>query len=146
VRPDGKIAFPLVGDVRASGLTSSQLAEVLGTQLSKWVKNPNVSVTVREIRSLHVFFVGQVARPGVYPLRPGPPVLQALPLAGGLAPGADLSAAYIVRDNQRIPVDLRRLVQDADLSQNVALRADDTFVIPEVVAGANPQEVSERRI
>ena len=146
VRPDGKISFPLVGEVRASGLTSSQLAELLTTQLSKSVRNPNVSVVVREIRSLRVFFVGQVARPGVYPIKPGTPVLQALTLAGGAAAGADLTAAYIVRDNQRIPVDLRRLVQDADLSQNIPLRTDDTFVVPEVVAGANPQEVSERRI
>jgi len=146
VRPDGNIAFPLVGEIRALGLTSSQLAEILSTRLSKWVKNANVSVAVREIRSLHVFFVGQVARPGVYSIKPGTPVLQALPLAGGLAPGADLSAAYVVRDNQRIPVDLRRLVQDADLSQNIPLRTDDTLVVPEVVAGANPQEVSERRI
>ena len=146
VRPDGRISFPLVGEIRASGLTSSQLAELLSTQLGKWVKNPNVSVVVREIRSLRVFFFGQVTRPGVYPIKPGTPVLRALPIAGGLAPGADLSAAYIVRDNQRIPVDLRRLVQDADLSQNIPLRTDDTFVVPEVVAGANPQEVSERRI
>src|SRR5262249_39843498 len=89
---------------------------------------------------------GQVTRPGVYPIKPGTPVLRALTIAGGLAPGADLSAAYIVRDNERIPVNLRRLVQDADLSQNIPLRTDDTFVVPELVAGANPQDVSERRI
>src|SRR5262249_42603929 len=107
VRPDGKISFPLVGEIRASGLTSTQLAELLGTQLGKWVKNPNVSVEVREIHSLRVFFLGQVTRPGVYPIKPGTPVLRALTIAGGLAPGADLSAAYIVRDNERIPVNLR---------------------------------------
>jgi polysaccharide export outer membrane protein len=146
VRPDGKISFPLVGEVRASGLTASQLTDVLTERLSRSVKNPNVSVVVKEIRSLRVFFVGQFARPGVYPIRPGTPVLQALTLAGGLAPGADLSAAYVVRDNQRIAVDLRRLVQDADLSQNVPLRTDDTVVVPDLVAGANPQELSERRI
>ena len=146
VRPDGKISFPLVGEVRASGLTSSQLAKLLTTELSKSVRNPNVSVVVREIRSLRVFFVGQVARPGVYPIKPGTPVLQALTLAGGAAAGADLSAAYIVRNNERIPLDLRRLIQDADLSQNVPLRTDDTIVVPDVVAGANPQEIPERRI
>src|SRR2546425_3095860 len=64
------------------------------TTLFRSVRNPNVSVVVREIRSLRVFFVGQVARPGVYPIKPGTPVLQALTLAGGAAAGADLSAAY----------------------------------------------------
>src|SRR5437899_11381629 len=145
-RPDGKSSFPLVGEIRASGLTSSQLAKLLTTQLSKSVRNPNVSVVVREIRSLRVFFVGQVGRPGVHPIKPGTPVLQALTLAGGASAGADLSAAYIVRNNERIPLDLRRLIQDADLSQNIPLRTDDTIVVPDVVAGANPQEIPERRI
>jgi polysaccharide biosynthesis/export protein len=146
VRPDGKISFPLVGEVRAAGLTASQLTELLTERLSRSVKSPNVSVVVREIKSLRVFFVGQVARPGAYPIKPGTPLLQALTLAGGLAPGADLAAAYVVRENQRIALDLRRLIQDADLTQNIALRTDDTVVVPDLVAGANPQELSERRI
>lgn len=146
VRPDGKISFPLVGEVKAAGLTASQLTELLTERLSRSVRSPNVSVVVREIKSLRVFFVGQVTRPGAYPIKPGTPVLQALTLAGGLTPGADLSAAYVVRDNERIALDLRRLIQDADLSQNIALRTDDTIVVPDLVAGANPQELSERRI
>jgi polysaccharide export outer membrane protein len=146
VRPDGKISFPLVGEIRASGLTASQLTKLLVERLSRSVRNPSVSVVVREIRSLRVFFVGQVARPGVYPIRAGTPLLQALTLAGGLAPGADLSASYIVRGDRQIPVDLRRLIQDANLSQNIPLKTDDTVVVPEIVASANPQEVLERRI
>ncbi len=146
VRPDGKISFPLVGEVRASGLTASQLADLLAERLSKSVRSPNVSVVVQEIKSLRVFFVGQVAKPGVYPIKAGTPLLQALALAGGPAPGADLSASYIVRGDRLVPVDLRRLMQDADLSQNIALKTDDTIVVPEIVASANPQEVLERRI
>ena len=146
VRPDGKISFPLVGEVRASGLTVSQLTDLLTERLGKSVKNPNVSVIVKEIRSFRVFFVGRVLRPGVYPIKAGTPLLQALTLAGGLAEGADLPAAYIVRGDQRISVDLRRLIQEADFSQNLPLRTDDTVVVPEIVAGANPQEVLERRI
>ena len=69
-----------------------------------------------------------------------------MPPSGGTTPGADLSASYIVRNDKRIPVDIRRLIQDADLSQNVALQTDDTIVIPEIVASANPQEMLERRI
>jgi polysaccharide export outer membrane protein len=146
VRPDGKISVPLVGELRASGLTAAQLTDVLTERLSRSVRNPNVSVVVKEIRSLRVFFIGQVARPGVYPIRPGTPVLQALTLAGGLTAGADLSAAYVVRDSQRIAVDLHRLVQDADLSHNIPLRTDDTVVVPELISSVNPHELSERRI
>lgn len=141
VRPDGKISFPLVGDVQASGLTVSQLTDLLIERLGKSVKNPNVSVMVKEIRSFRIFFVGQLSKPGVYPIKPGTPLLQALTLAGGTTPGADLSAAYVVRGDRRIPVDLRRLIQKGDLTLNVPLRTDDTVVVPEVVGGANPGSV-----
>jgi len=73
-------------------------------------------------------------------------VLQALTLAGGLTEGADLPAAFVVRSGERIAVNLRRLIQEADLSQNLVLKTDDTLVVPEIVFGANPQEVLERRI
>jgi len=146
VRLDGKISFPLIGEVQAAGLTASQLTDAVVKELSKSVKNPNVSIVVKEIRSFRIFIIGRVAKPGVYPLKPGMPVLQALTLAGGLTDGADLPAAYIVRSGERITVDLRRLIQEADFSQNLPLKTDDTLVVPEVVAGANPQEVLERRI
>ncbi len=146
VRLDGKIALPLVGEVQAAGLTASQLADLLVKELSKSVKNPNVSVVVKEIRSFRVFLMGRVLKPGAYPLKLGAPVLQALTLAGGLVEGADLSASYVVRGGGRIPVDLRRLIQEADLSQNLPLQPDDILVVPEIAAGANLQEVLERRI
>ena len=141
VRPDGKISFPLVGERRASGLTVSQLTDLLVERLGKSVKSPNVSVMVKEIRSFRVFFVGQVMKSGVYPIKAGTPLLQALTLAGGTAPAADLSSAYIVRGSERIPVDLRRLIQKGDLAHNLPLRTDDTVVVPEIVAGANPLSV-----
>ncbi len=146
VRPDGKISFPLAGEVHASGLTVSEFSALLTQKLAKSVKNPTVSVIVKEVRSLRVYFVGRVAKPGVYPIKAGTSLLQALTLAGGPVDGADLSSSYVVRGEQRIFVDLRRLVQDADLSQNVPLHRDDTIVVPEMTAGANPQEVLERRI
>jgi len=146
VRLDGKISFPLVGEVQAAGLTAAQLTDLLVKELSKSLKNPNVSVVVKAIRIFRVFLTGRIVKPGVYLLKPGLPVLQALTLAGGLAEGADPPAAYVVRGARRIPVDLRRLIQEGDLLQNIPLQTDDTLVVPEVVSGANPQEVLERRI
>jgi protein involved in polysaccharide export with SLBB domain len=135
-----------VGELQAAGLTASQLTDLLVKELSKSVKNPNVSVVVKEIRSFRVFLMGRILKPGAYPLKLGAPVLQALTLAGGLVEGADLSASYVVRGGGRIPVDLRRLIQEADLSQNLPLQPDDILVVPEIAAGANLQEVLERRI
>jgi len=146
VRPDGKISFPLAGDLKAAGLTVPQLTEALTERLAKTLKEPNVSVMVKEIRSFRVFFIGRVARPGSYPIKPGTPLLQALTIAGGYSEGADLPAAYIIRGDQKISVDLRRLVQDGDLDMNLPLQSDDTVVVPEIVIGSNPQEILERRI
>ena len=130
VRPDGKISYPLAGEIYVQGMTVPKLTETLKERLSASVKNPNVSVMVKEIRSFRVYFVGKIARAGVYPIKAGTPLLQALTLAGGTAEGADLPAAYIIRGGQKIPVDLRRLIQDGDLSKNLKLETEDTIVVP----------------
>jgi polysaccharide export outer membrane protein len=137
VRPDGKISLPLAGEVKAAGLSVPQLAEMLAGKLSASVKNPSVSVMVKEINSYRVYMVGRVAKPGVHPIQAGTPLLQALTLAGGVLPDAGLSAAYVIRGNVKIPVNLRKLVQDGDLSQNIALQTDDTIVVPEGVTATN---------
>jgi polysaccharide export outer membrane protein len=146
VRPDGKISYPLAGEVHAQGLTVPQLTAVLQERLAGSIKTPNVSVMVKEARSFRVHFLGKVARPGVHPIKSGTPLLQALSLAGGTTEGADLSAAYIVRADQRIPVDLRRLIHEGDLAKNLRLETDDTIVVPEIAIGVNPQEILDRRI
>jgi polysaccharide export outer membrane protein len=137
VRPDGKISFPLAGELKAAGLTVPQLTETLTEKLSPSVKNPRVSVLVKEIRSYRVYLVGKVAKPGVHPIKAGTPLLQALTLAGGVAPGADMSSAYVIRGTEKISVDLRKLIQEGDLSQNVPLRTEDTIVVPEAAAATN---------
>ena len=146
VRPDGRISYPLAGEIQAQGLTVPQLTEILKERLSGPVKNPNVSVMVKEIRSYRVHMLGKVLKPGVYPIKTGTPLLQALTLAGGTSENADLPAAYIIRGDQKLPIDLRKLIQDGDLSKNVKLQSEDTVVVPEISTGGNPQEVLERRI
>src|SRR6185436_14887032 len=146
VRPDGKISFPLAGEIKAQDLTVPQLTELLTQRLSTAVKNPNVSVMVKEIRSFRVHFVGRIVKPGVYPIKAGTPLLQALTLAGGTSEHADLAAAYIIRKEQRLPIDLRKLIQEGDLSKNVRLEREDTIVVPEISFGSNLQEIQDRRI
>jgi capsular exopolysaccharide synthesis family protein len=146
VRPDGRISYPLAGEIQVQGLTIPQLTEILKERLATSVKNPNVSVMVKEIRSFRVHFVGRIQKPGVYPIKSGTPLLQALTLAGGTSEGADLSAAYIIRGDRKVPIDLRKLIQEGDLSRNVRLEREDTIVVPEISVGSNPQEMQERRI
>ncbi len=137
VRPDGKISFPLAGEVKAAGLTVPQLTAALTEKLSVSVKNPSVAVMVKEIKSYRVYLVGRVAKPGVHPIQAGTPLLQALTLAGGVLPDASLSSAYVIRGNEKIPINLRQLVQEGDLSQNILLETDDTIVVPENPTATN---------
>jgi polysaccharide export outer membrane protein len=130
VRPDGRISLPLVGEVKAGGLTVAELARKLSEEYQKTVKNAQVTVSVREIRSRPVFFVGGVGRPGPMQLTQELTLLQAVSLAGGLLPTADLESAFVLRGNQRIPVDFVRLIQKADLTQNLRLQPGDTIVVP----------------
>ena len=123
-----------------------ELTETLTSRLSTAVKNPNVSVMVKEIRSFRVHFIGRVAKPGVYRITAGMPLLQALTLAGGPIEGADLPAAYIIRADRTIPVDLRKLIQEGDLSKNIKVEREDTIVIPEISIGSNLQDVLDRRV
>jgi polysaccharide export outer membrane protein len=130
VRPDGKISLPLVGEVEAGGSTVADLAARLTTQYAKTVRDAHVTVSVREIRSRPVFFLGGVVRPGPMQLTQELTILQALALVGGPIPTADLESAFVLRGQTRIPVNLLTMLQKGDLSQNLKLQPGDTVVVP----------------
>ena len=130
VRPDGKISLPLLGEVQAGGLTVAELATKLNEEYGKTVKGAQVTVSIKDIRSRPVFFVGGVGKPGPLQLTQDLALLQAISLAGGLAPTADLESAFVLRNDQAIKVDFVQLIQKGDVRQNVKLQPGDTVVIP----------------
>ncbi len=136
VTPGGKIAVPLIGDVQAAGLTVSELTDRLTQALEKKVKSPQVTVTLREVNSYRIYFLGRIGKPGILTSKSEVTLLQALSMAGGLQEGADLSLAYVARGRDRVPVDFTKLLRSGDLSQNITLEPDDTVVMPD-----NPQNV-----
>jgi polysaccharide biosynthesis/export protein len=89
VRPDGKITLPLVEEVPAADRTPLQLKQELTSAFGRYFEEPVVQVIPKEIRSLKVFIMGEVAKPGVYPLNDSMTILQLISLAGGLNPWAD---------------------------------------------------------
>jgi len=133
VRPDGKISLPLIQDIRAEGLTAVELAHVIQQKLLPYVKNPDVSVIVKEINSPKVFVTGYVAKPGTYRIARGiMSVLQALAMAGGLTPFASPKNIRLIRNKggkQEI-----RVVNYYDLidsgNGNYLLKPGDTLVVP----------------
>jgi polysaccharide export outer membrane protein len=69
VRPDGRISMPIIRDIMAVGKTPSQLAEEMTNKLKEYVQNPVVAASLKEVNSSNVFLLGEVAKPGKYPLK-----------------------------------------------------------------------------
>jgi polysaccharide biosynthesis/export protein len=85
---DGNIDLPLIGVVKAGGLSVDELEAELVKRLAMYVRNPQVSVTVAQYRSEPVFFVGAFQRPGIYPLQGRRTLVEMLASIGGLQPNA----------------------------------------------------------
>lgn len=134
VRPDGKIAFPLLGDIQASGATPDDLREQVTQRLSKYLRNPQVTVIVSKYNSKQVFVLGQVKTPGVLLLSSDINILQGIARAGGVTDEADLQGALLVRDAQVVPVSFDKLLRSGDFTQNILLRPNDAILIPNVSA------------
>ncbi|MGE0740467.1 MAG: polysaccharide biosynthesis/export family protein [Hyphomonadaceae bacterium] len=98
VGSQGTIAYPLVGDVRAAGLTVLEFSEALQTSLGQYVRTPNVSVEVANYRPF--FILGEVQRPGTYPYSANLTVFNAVATAGGFTYRANRSRVYIRRANE----------------------------------------------
>ncbi|HWY60257.1 MAG TPA: polysaccharide biosynthesis/export family protein [Terriglobales bacterium] len=134
VRPDGKISLPLLNDVQASGLTAMQLASSLRESLSKYLNNPQVTVTVTEINSRRVYITGEVNRAGAIPLLPNMTVLQALASAGGFTQFAKLKNIYVLRTEngkqEKHPFNYKEVVKGNLAEQNIPLQPGDVIVVP----------------
>ena len=128
VRPDGKISLPLVNDVIAAGLTPMELRSQLTRQMAAFVQNPDVSVVVREIRSLKISVIGQVKTPGRFDLKgPSTTVLDALALAGGFTEFASRRKITILRSSQRLRFDYDAAVSKGS---NLLIQPGDIVVVP----------------
>jgi polysaccharide export outer membrane protein len=133
VRPDGKVSMPLLHDIQASGLTPMQLRDKIAAALAEFMPNPEVSVTVLEVRSYRVSVLGEVQRPGVLQLKAPTTVLEAIALAGGFRDFASPSKIVIFRKNgqgtEKLRFNYNRAVSTA-AEENMSLRSGDVVVVP----------------
>ena len=134
VRPDGRISLPLLNDVQASGLTAMDLAASIRESLSKYLTNPQVTVTVTEINSRRIYITGEVTHPGSLPLLPNMTVLQALSSAGGFTQFAKLKNIYVLRTENgkqvKHPFNYKEVVKGNHAEQDILLLPGDVIVIP----------------
>jgi polysaccharide biosynthesis/export protein len=130
VRPDGMITLPLLGDVRAVGLTTDQLKDILQKSASKILTDANVTVVVRQINSRKVYVTGQVGMSGAYPLIGPRNVVQAIAMAGGLSEYAKGDKILIIRGSQTFKFNYKEVIEGRKLEQNILLQPGDQIVVP----------------
>jgi len=135
VRPDGKITLPLLGDVQAAGKTPRKLQQELHDSLASFVAVPEVAVIVQEVKSQKFSIIGQVAKPGSYPISESMTVLDAIAQAGGVGIYAKSNSIYVLRmrpdgSSVQLPFHYKQVLKGANLSQNVKLQPRDTIVVP----------------
>ncbi len=143
VGPDGKIYYYLLPGLDVWGLTLAQTRDLLQKGLAKYVTDPEITITLREVASKHVWLLGRLNQPGVYPMPAPMSLLEALALAGGTASAgnqvtlqdlADLRHSFVMRQGQFVPVDFYRLLHDGDTSQNIYLQPDDFVYVPSALS------------
>jgi|SRR5436853_716841 len=136
VRPDGRISLPLIGDVAAVGRTSDQLTQEISTRLKAYMENPTVSIMVKEVNSYTIYVLGEVAKPGKYPLKSKTTLLQAITLASGFTQVASRNKIVVFRFGKdgepltKIKASYDDIVMRDGISQNIELKPGDTIVVP----------------
>ena len=137
VRPDGKITTPLVEDLQAIGKDSSTLARDIEQALSKYIRDPVVTVVVTSFVgpfSEQIRVVGEAAKPQVLAYRQKMTVLDVMIAVGGITDFADGNRASILRTsegNKQYNVRLKDLLRGGDVSANVEVKPGDVLVIPQ---------------
>jgi polysaccharide export outer membrane protein len=134
VRTDGNISLPLINEVKVSGMTPLQIQTMVAEKLKGFLNNPQVTVTVVEIRSKRAFITGEVARPGTYSLNAQTTVLQLIAQAGGFTPFAKKDGIVVLRTEDgrqsRLKFKYNEVIQGKKADQNIALHPGDTVVVP----------------
>ena len=132
VRPDGVVTLPLIGDVKASGRTPSQIQKEISQRYANFIRVEEsvVSVGVSQVNSLNFTISGNVEKPGVYQVRSYVTVLEAIATAGGANKYAG-NSAYVVRGtpSRKIPIDLKQASSGEHAEQNIVVLRGDLIVV-----------------
>ncbi len=143
IGPDGCIQYRFVGDIKAEGFTKEEFKKILVEKLKKYIKVPQVSITILEYRSKFVYILGEVSRPGKYPMRGDKVTLRDAIIAAGLPTSdAALRRVYVIKPDLKKPtykkVDLYKLLYKGILKDNLTLTPGDLVVVPATV----PSEIN----
>ena len=144
ISPDGKVQYAFVGDIQAEGLTKDELREVLIERLEKFVKIPEVSITILAYQSKFVYILGDVRAPGKYPMKGDVVSLREALISAGLpTPSAALRRTYVITPDEKKPtykkVDIYKLLYKGLLKDDIKLAPGDLVVVPSTI----PSEINK---
>jgi len=134
VDPAGYLAYPLVGTIKVSGLRGEDLATKIQEGLGKYLVNPQVTVTVKMARSQKVFVLGEVSRPGVFPIEAPMRATEAIALAGGFTQDAETRKVLLIRGDLKQPelytLPLDRTLSQGAMAENARIAPGDILYVP----------------
>ncbi len=134
IMPDGKLSYPLIGEIQAAGKTVKQLREEISKRLEKFVTDAQVTVLLAKAQHYKIYVMGQVNKPGEFNLGQPANVMQALAMAGGLTPFAKPRSIVIMRRSggmeETLPFDYKAVSRGRNLEQNRVLLPGDVVVVP----------------
>lgn len=134
VDPNGYINLPQIGEIYAAGLSQQELIGKIKQALKKYLVDPKVQITMIQFRRPKVFVLGQVNRPGVYDVKPGDRIMEAIAQAASFnQETAYLENAKLTHkgSDEQITIDLDKIINKGDMTQNLELQDGDSIFIPE---------------
>jgi len=142
IMPDGMLYFDVSDGIRAKGKTLAEVSKELSAKLTDHYPSPVVTVNLVQAESHQFWILGQVKKPGAYPLNRPIRLVEAISMAGGLYSAqyysediqetVDLDRAILIRGGDLVPVDFRALIEGGAMQQNVYIRPGDYLYLPSV--------------
>jgi len=134
VRPDGKVSFPLIGDIEVAGKTTTQVKSLVEKKIQTYIPSASATVIVSQLGSLQYYVIGKVAKPGMFNVSRKLSVLQALAMAGGLTTFADEDSISVIRYKDgkvlHLPFNYSEMKEGKNLQQDVILERGDVVLVP----------------
>lgn len=132
IRPDGQVSVPLVGEMRAAGLTAGEFNVVVTQALGQYIREPKVSINLVKLRTTRVYVLGEVVKPGMYELERQHNLLDVIGVAGGYTKDAAKKKIYVIRNGESqkpLEINLMQLLNKGDMKQNVVINDGDTVYL-----------------
>lgn len=135
VSPDGRISFPLTGNIDVKGKSLTQVEQDIVSRISGYIPDPVVTVSAKELSGHKIFVIGKVNKPGEFIVNRDVDIMQALSMAGGVTPFSAVNDIIVLRRDgsgkqNAIPFRYGDVEEGNDLTQNIVLKAGDVIVVP----------------